>query len=132
MPSVPPPSHGFATPDGLDRVALHRATAWVVLIVSLLTCLLGWYHGDRTMRRRAEERFVHQADDASARLQEQFARYEDVLRGAAAFARSMPALDRGLWQGYVSGLALRETAPGIVGIGFTPRVRHQDLVAHVT
>ena len=93
MPPVPPRRPRSRSPDGLDRVALHRATPWVVLTVSLLTCLLGWYHGDRTMRRRAEERFVHHADEASARLQEQLARYEDVLRGAAAFARSTPALD---------------------------------------
>ncbi|AMY12384.1 Aerobic respiration control sensor protein ArcB [Luteitalea pratensis] len=128
---MPTPGHGIAAPEGLDRLAMHRAAAWVVLSVSLLTCLLGWYHGDRTMRRRAEERFVHQAEDATAQLQEQLARYEDVLRGAAAFARSTPELDRPLWHTYASGLALRETAPGMVGLGFTPRVPQEDLAAHV-
>ena len=131
MHAAPTPGSGIASPDGLHRLALHRAAPWVVLTVSLLTCLLGWYHGDRTMRQRAEERFVHQADDATARLQEQLARYEDVLRGAAAFARSTPALDRRLWHAYASALALPETAPGMVGLGFTPRVRHEDLAGHV-
>ena len=131
MPPVPSPGHGLPSRDGLDRVTLHRATAWVVLSVSLLTCLLGWYHGDRTMRRRAEERFVHDANDATARLQEQLARYEGVLRSAAAFARSTPALDRHLWHAYANGLALQETAPGLAGVGFTPRVRHRDVAEHV-
>ena len=38
MPSAPPQGHGRNT---LKRLALHRATPWVVVTVSLLTCLLG-------------------------------------------------------------------------------------------
>jgi PAS domain S-box-containing protein len=130
MPT-PAPDRDVAPPAGLNRLALHRATPWVVLTVSVLTCLLGWFHGDRTMRRRAAERFVHQTDDATEQLQEQLARYEDVLRGAAAFVRATPGLDRRLWHAYANGLSLQDTAPGMVGIGFTPRVRHDDLGAHI-
>jgi PAS domain S-box-containing protein len=36
-------------PRLLDRMSRHQATPWVLLGVSLLTCLLGWYHGEPTV-----------------------------------------------------------------------------------
>ena len=118
-----------ASSDGLERVARHRAAPWVVLGVSLLTCVLGWYHGDRTIRRRAEERFLHHADVASTRLQEALARIEGVLQVAAAFARATPHLDQDAWNAYVTTL-LREEFHGVTGVAFTPLVRRADLGVH--
>jgi PAS domain S-box-containing protein len=115
-----------ASSDGLRRVVHHRAAPWVVLGVSLLTCVLGWYHGDRTIGRRAEERFLHQADWTGTRLQEALARMETVLRVSAAFAGTTSHLDRDVWNAYVTTL-LQEPSRSVAGVAFTPLVRQGDL-----
>lgn len=44
-PLTSPPS----APHLADRLSRHHATPWVLLALSLLTCLLGWYHGEPTV-----------------------------------------------------------------------------------
>ena len=127
---VHPESHGARSSGVLDRVARHRGTPWLVLGFSVVTCLVGWYHGDRASRRHAEERFRIQADEAAQSLQGRLAHYEHAVRSAAAFACSVPDVDRARWRDYVRGAGLLSSASGLAAIGYTPRVAHDALAAH--
>ena len=132
MPS-PDPALAGAPPAGLlDRLVRHRAIPWLVLGVSVVTCLAGWYHGSRVSHHYAEQRFQQQADAAADRLQRQLDTYEEALKGAAAFVRSVPELDRRRWREYVSGLGSSPAMRGLAGIGFMPRVPHDAIDAHRT
>ena len=128
VPIHPPPA---PPPRLLDRISRYQATPWVLLALSLLTCVLGWYHGHRTARHRAEARFTHTVDDIVERLADRLADYEDTLRATAAFVRTTPDLTRDRWHEYVTTLALRERLPGVAALGFSPRLEAAAVAAHV-
>ncbi|BCS35369.1 hypothetical protein TBR22_A45960 [Luteitalea sp. TBR-22] len=118
---------GSVAPAAVGRLVRHRALPVVVVVTSLLACVLGWYHGDRAIERNARERFRHTADDVTELLQERLRDHEAELRGAAAFVRATPELTRERWREYVGALGNGDKVPGVVGIGFVPRVAHAEV-----
>ncbi len=105
--------HSFA-----DRFQ-SDATAWVVLVVSLVITAFSWWLASDYVAERARDRFdfeVHQARQAIfKRMQE----YEQVLRGGVGLFQSSAKVSRQEWHDYVANLQINTYWPGIQGIGYS-------------
>jgi len=85
----------------------------------------GFSHSDRVQAERTRLR------DAAAHLSHQIAErlgaYEQALKGSAAMLGQSGTDELPGWQRYVASLRLRDTYPGLLGIGFHQRVPAEDL-----
>ncbi|HEX4842628.1 MAG TPA: CHASE domain-containing protein [Limnobacter sp.] len=105
-------------------------TAWLVLAISLILTVLGWYLASQAIERRAIERFDFEVKEAQARIQVRMQEYEQALRGGVAFIDAHPEFDREDWKTYVNSLALDKSLPGLQGFAFARRVLPEELSAH--
>ncbi len=112
----------------------RRATAWVVLGLSLLLTLVLWRMFTAEFQQRAEGSFVYRADQQRAALVDRMNDYQQVLRGAQGLFRASDWVDRHEWRDYVQSLDLDESLPGILGTGFafvvpaTQRAEHEAAI----
>lgn len=105
-------------------------TAWMVLAVSVLITILGWYLASQAVERRAHERFGYEVREATIRIQTRMLEYEQALRGGVALINANPNFDRQAWVTYVSSLELQSFLPGMQAYGFARRVDPGGLAAH--
>ncbi|HEX4917655.1 MAG TPA: CHASE domain-containing protein [Limnobacter sp.] len=105
-------------------------TAWLVLAISLVITVLGWYLASQAIERRASERFAFEVKEAQARIQVRMEEYEQALRGGVAFIHAHPDFDREDWKNYVDNLELDRALPGLQGYAFARRVTRSELAAH--
>ena len=59
----------------------HVVTARVVLVISLLLTLLGWYVANEYAKQRAMDRFHFKVKEAQLAISKRMLEYEQVLRG---------------------------------------------------
>ena len=108
---------------------------WIPYALLALACALSvaasWYV-DRTARARMEVKSI--ADNATFRTDAEKIRqqiefrlntYVEIARAGAALLGTSAEISEPDFRGFVSGLELRERYPGMVGIGFAPRVLDQ-------
>ena len=118
------------TGNGTTKLLDRKATAWAVLLLTVLLTLGLW--------RQAETQFFHAEQDNFLRIAEKHRNilltrmddYEQVLRGGAALFAATGMPSRRQWQAYVEKLELDETLPGILGTGFTLMVPRENREAH--
>ncbi len=105
-----------------------------VAMVGLALTLLAWAMLDRQADRRAEQRFRDLGQELEETLDTRLASYEQILRGGVALidaqAERGDTPDRQAWSTYVAGLRVEDHYPGILGIGFSPRVEARNRDAH--
>jgi len=120
-------------PDRKDDAPSHRAFAWepaVMLGLSLLLTVLGWWLLAHQVDRLAEARFRGMVRDLSDTVNARLNAYEQLLRGGVAFLDASGDVTRAEWRTYVGGLRVDLHSPGIQGIGFAVHVPPDRLAAH--
>ncbi len=99
---------------------LHdEVTAWVILAVSLVLTVLGWYIASEYVAKRASERFTFEVEEAQFAIAKRMQEYEQVLRGGVGLFNANNAITRREWRTYVDTLQIEKYWPGIQGIGFS-------------
>lgn len=119
-------------PDPTDFARRFRPeiSAWVVLAISLLTTLAGWYVADQHAQVRARERFDHEVELARLAIAKRMQEYQNALRGGIGLFRASDVVTRKDWHDYVATLELETYWPGIQGMGFSLMVAPSDLESH--
>ncbi len=129
MPRSTRPGRGLASPDGLDRVARHRAAPWVGterLAADMPARLVSRRSHVRQPRRRRASSIMPTMPTRGCR------RHWHAMRASfKAPPHSHPPHRRSTAAAgtRTSRPGAAQTSPGMVGIGFTPRVRHEDFGA---
>jgi diguanylate cyclase (GGDEF)-like protein/PAS domain S-box-containing protein len=109
----------------------HPATAWVVLMLSLVFTALAWSISADAIRAGAMQRFRFQTEDIAAAITRRLLTYETALRAGAGLFNASDTVTRGEWHKFVSDLQLQQTFPGIQGLGFSLMVTPQGLARHL-
>lgn len=100
----------------------NEATAWVVLVVSLMFTVLSWWISQHFVQQRAKDRFTFEVERAQKAILNRMKEYEQVLRGGAGLLISSSDVTRQDWHNYVSNLEIQTYWPGIQGIGYAVMV----------
>ncbi|MDP3419335.1 MAG: GGDEF domain-containing protein [Thiobacillus sp.] len=110
----------------LDR----QATAWVVLLLTVLLTIGLWRHAETQFIERDWDNFLRVSEKQKNILITRMDDYEQVLRGGAALfaATGMPSREQ--WRAYVERLELDQTLPGILGTGVALMVPRESRDAH--
>ncbi len=112
------------------RILSHPVTAWVFLAGSLLLTALAWYISNRSVQLRLQDRFTLRTDEIAVAIRDRIASYESVLRGGAGLLTSTSQIDRARWRTYVDSLRLKDSFPGIRGVGFSQVLTRAELLEH--
>ena len=107
----------------------HCVTLGVLLITLGLT-LAAWHLILQASQQRAEQQFLHRAEQEQHTLLSRMQAYEQILRSAAALFASGKPVSRNDWQRYVASLKLKENLPGVQGVGYTVMVSPEQKAAH--
>jgi PAS domain S-box-containing protein len=112
---------------GLRGVVTQPATAYLLLVLGLLTTLLVSIGAWRQIRMRDGERFDARVKVIQDDLAQEFDRYSRVLHGARALWAIHPDVTRDEWREYVNHLALSNELPRLLGLGYIERVSSKHL-----
>lgn len=114
------------------NVFKRRLTPWIVLSLSLLISLGGWYASSKYIHHVEEDRFKLEVRELSDDIKTRMAAYEQVLRGAQGlFVDSSIDVTRKAWKRYVAALNLNQHYPGFLGVGYAQYIRPPELTSHV-
>jgi PAS domain S-box-containing protein len=113
---------GRRDPSGDRRAWLPNAVLAGGLALTLLITLVYASNLKSTVRHRFE------ADVEAARhnIQTRMEAYLTLLRGGAALFAASGDVTRSDWQSYVERLRIRELYPGMLGLGFSLRMRAEE------
>lgn len=127
-----PTTHPTRTTTGTRASLLldRPATAWVVLLLTVLLTIGLWQHAETQSIERDRDNFLRVSEKQKNILITRMDDYEQVLRGGAALfaATGMPSREQ--WRAYVERLELDRTLPGILGTGFALMVPRDSREAH--
>lgn len=100
---------------------------WLTLLFGVLATLMwtGFSHSERV--RAEQTRLRDAAAHLSYQIVERLGAYEQALKGSAAMLSQSGGEDLASWRRFVASLRLRDTYPGLLGIGFHQRVAAADL-----
>ncbi len=122
--------------DAIARVLVRSESAprWVTAAVEL-ALLAGityaaWAFAWRGAQQEAEIRFEFRASQMADAIRGRMTDYAQVLRGGVGLFAASERVTRDEWRAYVTELRLEENYPGILGIGFAPRVPAAARAAH--
>ncbi|HAS51378.1 MAG TPA: hypothetical protein DCS21_06405, partial [Gammaproteobacteria bacterium] len=109
----------------------HPATAWVILVLSLLVTALAWFISDQAVKAKAQERFNFQTTDLVSAINKRLIEYETVLRGGVGFFKASSEVRRDEWRQYVEDLRIQQSFPGIQGLGFSLMMPAAEVERHI-
>ena len=109
----------------------HPATAWVILVLSLIVTALAWFISDQAVEAKAQERFGFQTTDLVSAINKRLLEYETVLRGGVGFFKASSEVSRDEWQQYVEDLRIQQSFPGIQGMGFSLMMPAAEVERHI-
>lgn len=126
-----------APSDAPAAGARPRPWAWqpaVVALAGLALTLLAWIMLEQQAAAHVRQRFHTLSQELAENLTARLASYEQILRGGVALIDAQAERganpDRQAWSTYVAGLHVEDHYPGILGIGFSPRIRQGDIALH--
>lgn len=111
------------------RINLWLTVAAVFFVWTAAT-LYVVYHLRSAEDAEARNDFDTRTGQVAAQVQERLRTYAEVLRGGAGLFRAARNVDQSAWHAYVDALDLDVEYPGILGVGYAPRVRRGELAAH--
>ncbi len=117
--------------DGRASTTRQMKLPTSILLVCLAATLLAWHLIALDTERRASERFEATAEDLGAQVRERFNSYERILRAARGLFAASINVGRNEWQDFVEAQALSDNYPGILGLGFAPRILPGNKQQHV-
>jgi PAS domain S-box-containing protein len=112
------------------RITLNRATAWIVLILSLLMTGLAARGAYQLVYQRAHDRFVFRTESIKSALLDRMSNYQMLLRGGAGLFKASELVDRNEWRQYTQSLDIRQVYPGIQGLGYAKVISAEGLFRH--
>ena len=132
LPGVEPALRPTMTSTGNRAIQLldRKATAWVVLLLTVLLTIGLWRHAETQFIQRDRNNFLRVAEKHKNILITRMDDYEQVLRGGAALFAATGMPSRKQWQAYVEKLELDQTLPGILGTGFALMVPREAKDEH--
>lgn len=103
-----------------------------LLVFALCLCCVLWARDRQIDGARAveRERLERRADVFAMKLDERMRAYEQVLRGAAGLFAATSHVTRESWHGYLARQELERSYPGILAVGYSPRVTADRVAAH--
>ena len=104
--------------DTLLRWVHSPATAWIILVCSLVLTVAAWQISSQFVEQRARDRFEYAAGEVKEEILQRMIEYEAVLRGGVGYFGSSAEVTRAEWQAYVQALKIEDYYPGIQGLGF--------------
>ena len=105
--------------------------ALALFVVVLTIVSWNWWIARSDRARDAQAAFAYEATALRMRLLARFNRSELALTSARALLDSSDYVTRDEWRRFVDTLNVERSLPGILGIGYAPRVVENDLIAHV-
>lgn len=115
----------------LLRILHHSATAWVILLVSVVLTVIAWSISNRFVLQRAADRFRFETSDVKTAIGKRMLEYEAILRGGIGLFAASDFVDREKWRTYVTVLEIDRYFPGIQGIGHSMVIRPEEKAAHI-
>jgi PAS domain S-box-containing protein len=107
----------------LNRTLLARISApWAALLGSAAVTLVVWVLVGLDMKREIMARFEGQGRQVEWRIQSRIGQYEGELRSAASLFESSDKVTRETWNSFLQSLDPTRNFPGVLGIGYAPRV----------
>jgi diguanylate cyclase (GGDEF)-like protein/PAS domain S-box-containing protein len=116
--------------QGINTLLARESAAWVVLLSLLVVTVACWQFSAISLERQAVERFQFRADKEADLVIDRMHDYERVLRGGAALFAASDWVLRDEWHAYVRALALDESLPGVLAMGFARMLPKAELSAH--
>ncbi|OHC74618.1 MAG: hypothetical protein A3G18_00900 [Rhodospirillales bacterium RIFCSPLOWO2_12_FULL_58_28] len=114
-----------------SRIIHNTATAWVVLLLSLMLTGVAWYVSSYFVVQRANDHFLFEAANVRSIISKRMMEYEVILRGALGLFIASDNVTRAEWRTYVGNLDIERIFPGVQGIGFSLFINRQDKDAHI-
>ncbi len=109
--------------------AIGVALALLVIVLTIVSW--NWWLARADRARDAQAAFAYEATALRMRLLARFSRSELALTSARALLDSSDNVTRHEWRRFVGTLNVESSLPGILGIGYAPRVLENDLIAHL-
>lgn len=110
----------------IELLLHHKATAWVVLAISLVMTLMAWITSQHYIDKDATERFNAAVELARHGIETRMTAYQSTLRSGAGLFGSSRNVSRAEWRSFVENLRLESTYPGIQGLGYSVIVPPAD------
>ncbi len=112
------------------RPVIGRNAAWMVLVIGTITSLATLLFFLSAAQTNLRERFNNEVNQIQNLLQRRLIAHEMVLRGGAGLFDSQIEVDRNEWKQYIAALDLDRNYPGVLGVGFSKRIRAEDRAEH--
>ncbi|MEA5570888.1 CHASE domain-containing protein [Calothrix sp. UHCC 0171] len=100
---------------------------YVILLGTLLLTSLFSYYGAIASRTKDRLRFNNEVEQTQSDIQNRLHTYVTLLHGASGLFATNHQITREDFQAYVQHLELRKSYPGVQGIGFSMRVKPEDV-----
>src|SRR3990170_3228603 len=113
-----------------ERARRGRAfLPWALLAVVALGSAAAANYVAESARTRDQLRFEAAAQQAHEAIRERVEGYIALLRATSGLFAAVSEVDRALFHAYVERLDLQRRYPGLQGIGFSKRVRPDEMAA---
>jgi diguanylate cyclase (GGDEF)-like protein/PAS domain S-box-containing protein len=106
-------------------------TAWTALAVCMTLTAAAWYATALRVQEHARGLFSLQALEMESELFTRLHDYQQVLFGARGFFVSSLHVTQQEWQNFFRVQDLAKRLPGVLNVGFAPRIRGAELQAHI-
>ena len=100
---------------------------WALLAVLVLASVAAAGYVAESARQRDQLRFEAAAQQAHETIRDRVERYIALLRATSGLFAAVPEVDRDLFHAYVDRLELKRRYPGLQGIGFSKRIRPDEI-----
>ena len=112
-------------------VSRQFAGAWLALVISLAVTAVVCAATMQLAHQQAQERFQLRCEGVVTKIKQSMLEYEVVLRGGAGLFTATEKVTRSGWHSYVNSLSLNTVFPGILGVGYSKLVQHDELHGYV-
>jgi|GEM_PF-5629742 len=107
--------------------AIWNAAPYSTTIFVLIMTAMAWFPVYESIYLRNLEHFERKVDDMQYNLQKRYLLYEQSLWGGVGLFNGSDFVNRTDWQRYVDALNIKETLPGVNGLGFIELVQEDEL-----
>ncbi len=116
----------------IKNQVLHAPlVAWAILAISLGITLVVWNVVKSGVEQASQHDFKNVSDEVRGAIEQRMLAYEQVLRGGLGLFHASNEVSREEWKAYVDALKIETTFPGIQGIGFSLKLRPDELKRHI-
>jgi CHASE1-domain containing sensor protein len=109
----------------------NPATAWFILITSLVLTVGAYFISVSFVQKRVEDRFSFRTTEIESAIKNRLRIYEQALWGGVGLMNASKSVSRQEWAQYVETLKINQHWPGIQGIGFSIPVQLEEKQAHI-